>query len=69
MEINSTQIRLKPYSISELARIYEVDARTLKKWLEPFKEEIGVKRGRFYTIPQVRIIFDKLSLPCSITVE
>jgi hypothetical protein len=57
------EIRVKPYSLIELASLYEVDWRTLKKWLLPFKEEIGKKQGRYYQIPQVKVIFDKLSLP------
>lgn len=69
MKTESTQIKLKPYSITELARIYGVDPRTLKKWLVPFEQEIGVKQGRFYQIPQVKIIFEKLSLPSEILIE
>ncbi len=48
MKTESTQIKLKPYSITELARIYGVDPRTLKKWLVPFEKEIGEKNGRFF---------------------
>jgi hypothetical protein len=43
--------------------VYEVDWRTLKKWLQPFEIEIGEKIGRFYSIRQVEIIFDKLGYP------
>ena len=62
-------IQLKPYSITELARLYDVCHRTLKKWLKPFQENIGVKQGRYYTISQVKIIFDKLGLPATIDPE
>ena len=68
MKTESTQIKLKPYSMTELARIYGVDPRTLKKWLVPFENEIGIKQGRFYQIPQVKLIFDKLSLPTNLTI-
>jgi hypothetical protein len=68
MRTESTRIQLKPYSTTELARIYGVDPRTLKKWLVPFANEIGEKQGRFYQIPQVKVIFDKLSLPTNITI-
>lgn len=68
MKTESTQIKLKPYSMTELARIYGVDPRTLKKWLVPFEKEIGIKQGRFYQIPQVKLIFDKLSLPSKLTI-
>ena len=65
--MKKNSISLKPYSISELARIYGVDPRTLKKWLSPFQKELGNRQGRFYQIPQVKIIFDKLSLPSEIS--
>ena len=61
--INPGQIMVKPYTLSELSNIYGVDWRTVKIWIEPYKEEIGTRRGRYYTIPQVRFIFDKLGLP------
>jgi len=67
--IKSKEIPLKAYSITELARIYEMDPRTLKKWIRPFETEIGEKRGRFYTIPQVKIIFEKLDLPSVILIS
>jgi hypothetical protein len=61
-------VPLKVYSLSELARIYQVDWRTFKKWLRPFEKEIGEKQGRYYNIPQVKVIFEKLSLPSSVSV-
>jgi hypothetical protein len=62
------EIKVKAYSLIELAALYEVDWRTLKRWLIPFKKEIGEKNGRYFQIPQVKIIFEKLSLP-SIWIE
>jgi len=63
---NYNIIHLKVYSLTELARLYGVSCRTLKKWLEPFEAEIGQRRGRFYTITQVKIIFEKLSFPTTL---
>lgn len=63
MTTTKASIMLKAYSLSELARIYDVDWRTFKKWVKPFEAEIGTKQGRFYTVAQVRVIFEKLSLP------
>ena len=62
------QIALKPYTLKELSELYGMDWRTFKKWLEPFQSEIGEKKGRYYQIPQVRIIFKKLDLPSMIDV-
>ncbi|HBF89351.1 MAG TPA: hypothetical protein DDX39_11985 [Bacteroidales bacterium] len=61
-EINNT-IHLKAYSIGELAKMYDINWRTLKKWIEPFESEVGKRRGRFYTIIQVKVIFEKLGMP------
>lgn len=59
----SQKIEIKPYNLKELAFIYGVCRKTFKKWIEPFDEEIGDKKGRFFNIKQVRIIFDKLGIP------
>jgi hypothetical protein len=57
------QLQLRPYCLKELAALYEVKPRTIKIWLEPFATSIGEKNGRFYTIKQVEIIFDKIGEP------
>lgn len=67
--VTNNTIQLKAYSTGELAKLYGVSWRTLKKWIAPFEAEIGERRGRFYTITQVRIIFDKLSLPATIGID
>ncbi|MBI4929303.1 MAG: helix-turn-helix domain-containing protein [Bacteroidetes bacterium] len=56
-------VPLKPYTLKELARIYGVSTKTMHRWMEPFEKELGIKRGRYYTIPQVKMFFDNLSLP------
>ena len=56
-------IVIKPYSLGELSKLYSVERRTLKRWLNPFKKEIGQLCGRYYTIRQVKIIFGKLDIP------
>ncbi len=63
----SNTFQLKAYSIGELAKMYNVNWRTFKKWIEPFNTEIGKRRGRFYTVIQVKIIFKKLGLPSTIS--
>jgi transposase-like protein len=56
-------IEVKAYSVKELAVMYGVCDKTLKKWLHPFLEHIGIKQGRYYNVAQVTIIFSKLGLP------
>ena len=62
-------VRLKPYSLTELSKLYDVCIRTMKKWLGPFEAEVGAKCGRYYTITQVKIIFEKIGVPGEIVVE
>ena len=56
-------IAIKPCTLTELATIYGVGIRTMKKWITPHQESIGEKHGRIYTALQVKIIFEKLGLP------
>ena len=56
-------IEIKHYSTKELARFYGVCDKTLLKWMKPFTTDIGEKQGRYYTVAQVKIIFEKLGEP------
>ena len=60
--ITETRI-IKPASTTELAGMYSVCNKTFLKWIKPFAEEIGEKRGRFFTVLQVKMIFEKLGRP------
>ena len=59
----SNKIQVKPLTIGEISQIYGVNRRTIYLWLEPFAAQIGERRGRFYSIPQVQLIFEKLGVP------
>ena len=65
--MKTTSIPLKPYSLTELSKLYSVCIKTIKKWMKPFTEEIGEKNGRFYTINQVKVIFLRIGLPGQIS--
>lgn len=56
-------LQIRPYTTKELAGLYDVDWRTFQTWLTPFLEQLGEKRGKFWSIPQVKIIFEKLDYP------
>ena len=60
---------IRPYSVKELASIYGVCDKTLKKWMKPFANEIGEKQGRYYTVAQVNVIFTKIGIPCKMKEE
>ena len=61
--IPSNEVRVKPYSIKELCNMYGVCTKTFNNWLVPHKEEVGLKRGRYFTIKQIHLIFEKLGAP------
>jgi hypothetical protein len=65
--INNNEIKLKPYNLSELADMYGVDRRTFRRWISDFKDELGERKGIYYSIPQVKIIFSKLGIPAEIS--
>ncbi len=58
-----TLILLKPYTLKEMCVLYGVCRFTFRKWLKPFENQIGEKQGIYFSINQVKIIFDKLGYP------
>ena len=62
----SNGIVIKPYSIGELAKLYDVDRKTFRTWLKPIIKELGKREGRYYNIRQVKIIFKKLDFPMAL---
>jgi uncharacterized protein YjcR len=58
---------IRPYSAKELADIYGVCDKTIKKWIRPFSIQVGEKQGRYYNVAQVKIIFERLGVPCKMT--
>ena len=57
------KIPLRPYNLKELAAMYGISTKTFNKWLKPFKKIIGPRKGYFFTIPQVRMIFKFFEFP------
>jgi transposase len=56
-------IELRPYSLKELSGMYNVSKNTFKKWLSEFSEDLGERKGYYYSVIQVKLIFEKLGLP------
>lgn len=54
---------LKPYTLKQLALMYNVPIRTFQRWLRPFNSRIGKRVGHFYNLLQVQIIFQSLGTP------
>lgn len=58
-----SSFNITPLSCADLGKLYGVHSKTFKKWINPFKEKIGKRIGRYYSIRQVKIIFRYLGLP------
>jgi hypothetical protein len=54
---------VKPYTMKELCEIYQVSDKTMRKWLQPFAEQIGKRQGHIYNVAQVVTIFTNLGVP------
>jgi hypothetical protein len=54
---------VRPYTAKQLYELYGVSDKTFRKWLVPFATEIGEKKGRYYTIAQVKVILERLGIP------
>ena len=63
MSITTDKFELKAYSKKELAEKYQVSVKTFNAWLKPFEDKIGVKRGRYYTVNQVKTMLEVLGIP------
>lgn len=50
----------KPMTIGQLAARWEVSEKTVRKWIKPFRKELGEIHGSLFTPRQVRIILDHL---------
>jgi hypothetical protein len=61
-------VPVKHYFLKELAAIYDMDYRIMKKSINRFKDEIGPLIGYYYQPDQVRIIFRKITLPNNVVV-
>ena len=46
-----------------MARAYDVDPRTLSKWLEPLLKKVGKPYGRLFTPLQIEYIIKSLGKP------
>ncbi len=62
-------LKLRPYKLKELAALYGTCTKTMRKWLSPYAEQIGERKGHFYKIEQVKIIFSQLQPPSFLDLE
>lgn len=63
-QVDEPAVHITPHSLKELALKYGVSKRIIRQWLQPLTSEIGPRIGNYYNITQVKIIFDRLGMPC-----
>lgn len=59
----------RPYTVQQLAHMYGVSLKTLRKWFKPYREEIGQRTGHFYTVKQIDTIFYHIGIPPDLQVD
>jgi hypothetical protein len=65
MEMSTTKriVEIRSYSIGELSKLYEQSVKTMNRWLRPHNDIIGKREGRYYTVKQIKKIFELIGLP------
>ena len=64
-----SKFEIRPYKISELAKIYHINKITFKKWIANLRSKLGTIVGHFLSIEQVEIIVAHLRVPYFVKVE
>ncbi|RYY91029.1 MAG: hypothetical protein EOO15_00370 [Chitinophagaceae bacterium] len=60
---------IRPYRLKDLAAIYDVSTKTMKKWIDSLKVEVKREKCQYYSIGQVGSIADQLGLPQKINIK
>ena len=66
---NTNGLKVQPYLLGELCKIYGVSDKTLKKWIHPHESRIGKRCGKYYNARQVETIFEIFGTPYAISYE
>ncbi|HEX9510606.1 MAG TPA: hypothetical protein VF939_08985 [Puia sp.] len=59
----SGNLIVKPYRMMDLCIIFDVHYKTLHKWIQGYREEIGDRRGIYYNAAQVEVMLGKFGRP------
>ena len=60
---SSEPLVIRPYTLKDLARLYDVHIKVIRGWLKMHDKYIGRRKGHYYTSLQVQVIFDRLGPP------
>ena len=61
--MKNNEFYIRPYTIKQLAVTYNCSTKTLRKWLEILRPNLGERMGHFYNPRQVRMIIEFLGAP------
>lgn len=59
---------IRPYRLMDLATIYDVSPRTIRRWIDAKAPEQGKKKKKYFTVDQVQGIVTALGIPQKIAV-
>ena len=59
---------VKPYRLSDLAIIFDVNRKTMRKWLDKYPEQFGKREGKYFYIRQVEFCLQTFGLPGKVIV-
>lgn len=54
---------IKPYRMKDLAAIYDVDVRTVRRWMTKLAPAIVRKQAKYFAVPEVTAIIEALGAP------
>jgi hypothetical protein len=54
---------VKPYRLSDLAAIFDVNRKTMRKWMDKYPEDLSRHEGKYFSVRQVEFCLDKFGLP------
>lgn len=58
---------IRPYRMKDLAAIYDVSTRTMRRWIDAKAPEHGKKTKMYFTIEQVKGITNAIGVPQKIS--
>lgn len=57
------QLIIRPYRLLDLAAVYQVSTRTMRRWIDAKVPEQGKKSAKYFSVDQVRAIVNALGIP------
>jgi len=56
-------IEVRPYNMKELCNLYNLSYKVMSGTLQSFNDLLGKRRGYYFSVKQVEIIFEELGVP------